>query len=238
MRVEMNQKFKRIMDITMQNQAEPQVKAVFWDIDGTLIDSEELHYQVIADWCTDRGFPLKKEDNDSLLGKSMAEKWEILSATYPIVSDEETFKRECAKRYCDAVAKHLQRDELVAIFRAVAKTSIPQACVSNGDMVVVEANLKVLELAEMVAFCISGDDVKNGKPDPEPYLLAAEKLGLPPANCLVIEDSTVGVAAGVAAGMRVVAWPEENTPKDAYGKADYFVTCNEEFPHHLLSTVE
>lgn len=220
----------------MQNQAEPTVKAVFWDIDGTLIDSEELHYRVIADWCSDLGFPLKKEDNDSLLGKSMVEKWEILSAKYPIVSDETTFKKECAKRYCDAVQKELQRDELVAIFRAIARTSIPQACVSNGDMVVVEANLQVLELTEMVSFCISGDDVKNGKPDPEPYLMAAEKLGLNPADCLVVEDSTVGVAAAVAAGMPVVAWPEENTPQDNYREADYFVTCTEEFPHQLLPT--
>jgi len=218
----------------MQNQTEVAVKAVFWDIDGTLIDSEELHYQVIADWCADLGFPLKKEDNDSLLGKSMVEKWEILSGKYPIESEEVTFKKECAKRYCDAVKKDLQRDELVAIFRAIAKASIPQACVSNGDMVVVKANLKVLELTEMVAFCISGDDVKNGKPDPEPYLMAAEKLGVKPPNCLVVEDSTIGVAAAVAGGMRVVAWPEENTPQDNFLNADYFVTCTEEFPHHLL----
>lgn len=220
----------------MQNQEESTIKAVFWDIDGTLIDSEELHYQVIADWCADLGFPLKKEDNDSLLGKSMVEKWEILSKKYPIDSDEVTFKKECAKRYCGAVKKELQRDEAVAIFRAIAKTSIPQACVSNGDMVVVEANLQVLELTEMVTFCISGDDVKNGKPDPESYLMAAEKLGVKPAACLVVEDSTVGVAAAVAAGMRVVAWPEENTPQDNYAEADFFVTCTKEFPHNLLPT--
>ena len=222
------------MDRTMQNQTESTVKAVFWDIDGTLIDSEELHYQVIADWCADRGFPLKKVDNDSLLGKSMVEKWEVLANKYSLVSDEVTFKKECAERYCNAVKKDLERGELTSIFRAVAKTLIPQACVSNGDMVVVEANLQVLELTEMVAFCVSGDDVKKGKPDPEPYLMAAGKLGLKPADCLVVEDSIVGVAAAVAAGMRVVAWPEENAPRENYKDADYFVTRLEEFPKQLL----
>ena len=210
------------------------VKAVFWDIDGTLIDSEELHYQVIAAWCKDYGFPLKKEDNDALLGKSMVEKWDILSAKYPIQSDESGFKTECARRYCDAVRRELEREELTTIFRAVAKTTIPQACVSNGDMVVVEANLQVLGLADLVSFSISGDDVKKGKPDPEPYLTAARKLGVDPADCLVIEDSIVGVAAGAAAGMQVVAWPEDNIPRTNYISADYFVTCTAEFPTHLL----
>lgn len=218
----------------MEKVNEATVKAVFWDIDGTLIDSEELHYQVIADWCQDYGFPLKKEDNDALLGKSMVEKWEILSLKYPIQSDEIHFKKECAERYCAAVQRDLEREELTTIFRAVAKSSVPQACVSNGDMVVVEANLQVLGLAGLVSFSISGDDVTNGKPDPEPYLAAAEKLGLAPSECLVIEDSTVGVAAGAAAGMQVVAWPEENSPKEKYSKADYFVTCTAEFPSHLL----
>ncbi|MFT5697393.1 MAG: beta-phosphoglucomutase-like phosphatase (HAD superfamily) [Desulforhopalus sp.] len=218
----------------MLSKTDPTIKAVFWDIDGTLIDSEELHYQVIADWCADHGFPLKKDDNDALLGKSMVEKWEILSGKYSLDSDASTFKRECAKRYCTAVSKDLERGELTAIFRAVAKTKIPQACVSNGDMVVVEANLTVMDLSGMVAFNISGDDVKNGKPDPEPYLAAASKLGVLPAQCLVVEDSVVGVAAAVAAGMTVVAWPEENTPHENYREADYFVTCLAEFPRHLL----
>lgn len=218
----------------MQKQTEAKVKAIFWDIDGTLIDSEELHYQVIADWCGDHGSPLKKTDNDALLGKSMVEKWQILSEKYDFGSDEVSFKRECAERYCKAVSKDLERNELTKIFRAVARTSTPQVCVSNGDMVVVKANLQVLGLADMVPFNISGDDVEHGKPNPEPYLMAAARLGVQPADCLVVEDSTVGVAAAVAAGMRVVAWPEENTPRDNYRKADYFVTCPEEFPTHLL----
>lgn len=218
----------------MQNQTESTVKALFWDIDGTLIDSEELHYQVIADWCSDYGFPLKKEDNNALLGKSMFEKWQILSGKYALESDEKTFKKECAERYCRAVSRKLERTELTAIFRAVSHTPIPQVCVSNGDMVVVEANLRVLGLLELVPFNISGDDVDNGKPNPEPYLKAAARLGVQPVECLVVEDSVVGVAAAVAAGMRVVAWPEENTPPDNYREADYFVTCEKEFPRQLL----
>lgn len=218
----------------MKTLDEPPIKAVFWDIDGTLIDSEELHYQVIADWCADGGYPLKKEDNDALLGKSMVEKWEILSTTYPFNSDEAGFKKECADRYCKAVTAELEREELTAIFRSIAEASIPQACVSNGDRVVVEANLRILALLESVIFTISAEDVQNGKPDPEPYLLAAKKLGLQPEECMVVEDSTVGVAAGAAARMKVVAWPEENSPRDNYGLADYFVTRTEEFPSHLL----
>jgi beta-phosphoglucomutase-like phosphatase (HAD superfamily) len=219
----------------MRKESALAIKAIFWDIDGTLIDSEELHYQVIADWCEDYGYPLKKADNDALLGKSMAEKWDILSEKYPLSSNESTFKSECASRYCEAVTAELERGEITSVFRSVAKTSIAQVCVSNGDMVVVEANLKVLGLLDLVEFNISGDDVKKGKPDPEPYLTAAARLGVQPAECLVVEDSVVGVAAGVAAGMTVVAWPEKGSLKDNYLNADYFVTRMEEFPLQLLN---
>lgn len=218
----------------MQQKESREIKAVFWDIDGTLIDSEELHYQVIVDWCKEKGYSLKKEDNDALLGKSNVEKYQILSTIFAFDADLGSFKNAIARRYCDTVTKELQRHEPVAIFREIAKAGIPQACVSNGDMVVVRANLEVLGLSDLVTFGISGDDVQNGKPDPEPYLLAAKKLAVAPVDCLVVEDSLVGVAAGGAAGMTVVAWPEEGARKENYKSVDYFVTTGSEFPRHLL----
>ncbi len=210
------------------------IKAVFWDIDGTLIDSEELHYQVIADWCKGRGYILNKEDNAVLLGKSMAEKWQHLSSIHDFKADAEMFSRECAQMYCDALTTELQRAEPVDIFYQISRKNIPQACVSNGDHVVVVANLKTLNLSQLVKFTISGEDVSNGKPDPEPYLLAADKLGIEPHQCLVVEDSTVGVTSASAAGMIVVAWPEPGTSREGYESADYFATSAADFPWKLF----
>ena len=211
------------------------IEAVFWDIDGTLIDSEELHYEVIADWCRLRGYTLNKQDNELLLGKSMAEKWQHLAKVHEFNSNLESFCQECADIYCEALQEGMARSESIAVFNKIAELGIPQACVSNGDMQVVEANLALLGLREMVRFSISGQDVVNGKPDPEPYLVAAEKLGVSPARCLVVEDSIVGVSAAVKAGMTAVAWPEAGTSRTGYEAAQYFLCSRDEFPWKLLN---
>lgn len=214
------------------------IKAVLWDIDGTLIESEDLHYEVIANWCRSRGYILNKEDNNALLGKSMSEKWHHLSAIYDFDADLGQFCQECADMYCQALRTGMERTESVAVFRQMARRGIPLACVSNGDMQVVEANLLLLGLSEMVLFNISGQDVKNGKPSAEPYLLAAKRLGVDPAKCLAVEDSTVGVCAAAAAGMTVVAWPVEGTSREGYQLAHYFLNSGADFPWELLGPNE
>ena len=212
--------------------AAPRVQAVFWDIDGTLIDTEELHYQVIADWCRDRGFPLTPQANDQLLGKSMAEKWEILSRLFPFDSDEARFRADCARIYEERVHRELERSETVAVFRRIQDLGIPQACVSNGDPQVVTANLKALGLSSAVAFTISGEDVSQGKPAPEPYLLAAQKLGLSPDQCMAVEDSRVGVASAKAAGMVAVGWPAADAEPLEEDMCTHLVTDPGDFPWH------
>lgn len=222
------------MSSTVSPAGNPSIEAAFWDIDGTLIDSEELHYEVIADWCRLRGYILNKEDNKVLLGKSMSEKWQHLSANYGFNADLVEFCQECADMYCQALQIGMERVEPVAVFRQLAERGIPLACVSNGDLQVVEANLALLGLRELVQFNISGQDVENGKPSPEPYLLAAKRLGVDPAKCLAVEDSTVGVQAAAAAGMTVVAWPLAGIPAGGYQAAQYFLRSEADFPWKLL----
>lgn len=213
------------------------IEAVFWDIDGTLIDSEDLHYEVIADWCRQQGYSLNKKDNEILLGKSMREKWQHLSAVHGFSADLEQFCRECADMYCRALQPGMERAETVAIFRQLAKCAVPLACVSNGDLQVVEANLAFLGLSDTVQFNISGEDVLEGKPSPEPYLLAAKRFGLDPAKCLAVEDSSVGVQSAVAAGMTVVAWPVAGTPRqDGYQAAQFLLDSEVGFPWELFGS--
>ncbi|PIE72754.1 MAG: haloacid dehalogenase [Deltaproteobacteria bacterium] len=218
----------------MKDRTLPVIQAVLWDIDGTLIDSEDLHYQVIADWCGEQGFSLTPEDNENLLGKSMNEKWHILRKSHSLSVSLAGFKEDCARRYCKAVSGDLQRKAPLELFRNFARCGIAQACVSNGDRTVVEANLKALEIDGLVSLRISGDDLENGKPDPEPYLRAAQRLGVTADECLVVEDSSVGVTAGLAAGMRVVAWPLEKQTSEGIASAHFTIRDKKDFPLHLL----
>ncbi len=210
------------------------IKAVFWDIDGTLIDTEPLHYAVIRDWCLSRNYALTEEDNGLLLGKSMAEKWEILRKRVPGKDTEESFRQECARDYVRRVESNLERSDAVAVVRRLHKLGVPQATVSNGDREVALGNLRALGLEGIFRFCIAAEDIRSGKPDPEPYLVACSRMGVNPEEGLVIEDSVVGATAGVAAGMTVVVWPEEGERKGFEGA--YRVLENAaEFPWELLA---
>lgn len=210
------------------------IKAIFWDIDGTLIDSESLHYRAIAEWCEGRGCLLTHDDNSQLLGRSMREKWDFLTAEHHFDETFEDFCKDCSQYYCS----HLHRVEIrpgpVQVLKNLATLNLPQACVSNGDSCVVECNLDHLGITEHIAFFISGDDLIHGKPHPEPYLLAAKRFNLPPEACLAVEDSEVGVTSASAAGVITVAWPTESSDTMVFTSADYTVTGFHDFPWMLL----
>lgn len=212
---------------------ERKVRAILWDIDGTLITTEPLHYEVIRDWCRDYGYELTPEANEELVGKSMAEKWDLLESRLSSNADETDFRSECARQYAARLHEKLGRSDTLAVLDRAFELGIPQGCVSNGDRDVIRANLAAIRLTEKVAFAISGEDVARGKPDPEPYLLAAHRLGIDPAQCLAVEDSAVGVASAKAAGMIVLAWPEEGEVSDV-SEADYIIRDRGGFPWELF----
>ena len=100
------------------------------------------------------------------------------------------------------------RDALAQVDRHGARWAI----VSNSDRQFVDANLRAVRLGGPGFISVSRNDVREGKPSPEPYLRAAYLLGANPADCIVVEDSPTGAHAGLAAGMQVVAWAEPHRP--------------------------
>jgi len=211
--------------------ADARPAAVFWDIDGTLITTEGLHYEVIRDWCAARGYELTPAANEELLGKTMPEKWAVLAPRLAPGSTETVFRDDCARDYMARLRPDMMRSGPVAAVRRLHALGVRQAAVSNGEAPVIEANLRVLGLWEMMEFTVCGNDVPHGKPAPDPYLEAARRAGLNPARCMAVEDSPVGVAAAAAAGMHVLAWPEDNTPLPA---ADLVLRDGNDFPWEMF----
>ena len=183
-------------------------KAVFWDIDGTLITTEGLHYEVIRDWCAGHGYTLTEKANDELLGKTMPEKWTILQRRLPAGLAEDDFRADCARAYMEGLRADMMRSGPVAAVKRLHTLGVLQAAVSNGEAPVIEANLRVLGLWELMAFTVCGNDVANGKPAPDPYLEAARRAGFAPDECMAVEDSTVGVTSAASGGLITLAWPE------------------------------
>ncbi len=181
-------------------------RAVAWDIDGTLIDSEPLHHRALLAACRDLGTDLSDLPDQAFRGIHVGDVWKAISPRLPV----EVAQAEWLARINDHYVAH--RDSLVALpgavatIRALATLDVLQVCVSNSSRSVVDANIDALGIADALAFSLSLDDVARGKPDPEPYRRARERLGVAPDEMAAVEDSLSGVRSARAAGLYVVGY--------------------------------
>lgn len=179
-------------------------KAVAWDIDGTLIDSEPLHLAALVTVSARYGLDLSHEPEDRFRGRHMGDVWRALRAFYPGGLSEARWAGEIIDTYIESADALKPIPGALETLRELHARGIPQACVSNSERRVVDANLAALGIADLIAFSISRDDVTAGKPDPEPYREACRRLGLSPRDVLAVEDSDTGAQSAQAAGMAVL----------------------------------
>ncbi len=181
--------------------------AVLFDMDGLLIDSEPLWFEVETDVMARLGGTWTEADQKQLLGSS-------LENSVPYFLDRATVPAAPAEvaewLIGGMVTRVASRGVTVmpgaaALVAEVASAGVPYALVTSSQRRFVDAVLSRTGLRFPVV--VTGSDVTRGKPDPEPYLLAARRLGAEPGRCLVLEDSPTGVAAAEAAGCLVVAVP-------------------------------
>jgi HAD superfamily hydrolase (TIGR01509 family) len=181
--------------------------AVLFDMDGLLIDSEPTWFQAEVDMLAGYGFTLGPEHYPHVLGKpievSTAYLLELTGHPLSAAEFEDGIERAMVERLRDGVPLMPGAKELLVALEAAG---MPLGLVSASSRRIIEACLPVIG-ADHFRVTVSGDDVEHGKPNPDPYLRAAELLGVEPEWCAVLEDSPTGTAAGHAAGCRVVAVP-------------------------------
>ncbi|MBK1663037.1 HAD family hydrolase [Rhodospirillum rubrum] len=176
-------------------------KAIAWDIDGTLIDSEPTHLRALITVSAAHGVDLTTGPADRFLGVHMADVWTLLRPQYTGGLTYERWLAEIIACYGDDRATLAPMPGALDTVAAFAAAGIPQACVSNSLREIVDANLAVLGIAPDLAFSLSFEDVPAGKPDPAPYRLAARRFGVDPASVWAIEDSLTGARSALDAGL-------------------------------------
>lgn len=205
-------------------------KAVYWDMDGTLIDSEPLHEQAMAAVLTSLGITPPADLHDSIIGISALPIYERLRDTLGLrLSFDDWIVRKYVY-YMEHIGRLAPRAGAVEIFRDLRAFGVPQAVVSNSDRLIVEANMRVIGIDKPGMKSVTRNDVRLGKPDPEPYLRAAWLTGIDPAESFVVEDTVTGSLAGLAAGMRTLFWPQQPMSPPA---GAILVTSVEDLKKHL-----
>jgi len=183
-------------------------KAVFWDMDGTLVDSEPLHTEALEAGMRSFGLTAPPDLHDRVLGKTALQVYGFVCQEFGItVPFAEWIARKYAY-YLPRAPTLRPRPGAIEIWRELETLGVPQAVVSNSDRMVVDANLSAVGLTGHGMRSIARNDVRQGKPDPEPFLRAAWLVGVEPRHCAAIDDSVPGISAGVAAGMLALFWPQ------------------------------
>jgi HAD superfamily hydrolase (TIGR01509 family) len=197
-------------------EAEVTLRAIAWDIDGTLVDSEPLHHRVLVGSGLRWGVDLTDVPENLFRGVHMHDVWTALRPRFPADLRLEDWIAALEEDYAREAGGLLALPGAMEAVRAFADSGLAQVCVSNSSRRVVDANLVALGVAPYIDFSISLDDVEHGKPAPEPYRRACERLGLAPDSVLAVEDSATGLRSARAAGLRSAAYaPNGHVPGDA-----------------------
>ncbi len=179
--------------------------AVLWDLDGTIVDTEPLWMGAETELAVSYGRTWRDEDAFDLIGSDLLTAGAILKSKLGI---DDMTPRQIVDYLIARVVAGLQgeitwRPGAVELIRSLADESVPQALVTMSWHEIADPFGKLLPFDTVV----SGDQLERGKPHPDPYLLAAERLGVDPADCLAVEDSPTGAASASAAGCRVLTVP-------------------------------
>ncbi len=197
--------------------------AILLDLDGTLIDAEPVHAEGIAKVFAEHDLELGEHDRAFVIGHAWQEIHRELRVQERLGLDVEALKERviAAKERMFAAGRTIPVNEGASeLVRTAVALSIPTVIVSGSSRREIEHALPHLGIGDLLEFYMGCEDYARGKPAPDCFLGAAERLGVSPARTLVFEDSEAGIAAGLAAGMRVLATSSCNPPEGAPGHQD------------------
>ena len=194
------------------------IQAFIFDLDGVLTDTSEFHFQAWKRLADQLWVPFSRKDNEALRGVSRLESLQTLLRDRPIDETLAESLMDCKNRYYLELLTGITPEnllpgatDLLTELRARGFRCAIASASKNAPMV-----LSKLGIVDMVDTVVDGNAPARSKPEPDLFLLAAERLGLPPDVCVVVEDAAAGIEAAQRAGMRAVALG----PRERFTQAD------------------
>jgi HAD superfamily hydrolase (TIGR01509 family) len=195
----------------------PFIRAVVFDLDGLLVNSEDLYEQVTEILLRRRGKTYDAALREQMMGRPAADAIRLMIDCHSLPDSPADLIRECNK-----VLESLMSNSLAPmpgvndLLHELRDAQFPLAVATSGTSEYAERVLTRLELKQFFRFVLTAEDVRRGKPHPEVYQLAAGRLETLPRQMMVLEDSANGCRAAVAAGAFTVAVPNRHTQQHSF----------------------
>lgn len=198
------------------------IKAVLFDMDGLMIDSEPLHLMAFNRILDKYGKNLTEEENtkryigvsDIDAAKDMVVRFDLPISAKRLTKDKQEEYRKLFRTQLVA------QPSLIELLNDLKKNSYKTAIASSSTLEEIRMVVEGLKMSSLIDMICSAEEVENGKPAPDVYLLAAKRLNVDSSECLVLEDTPKGVQAGKAAGMNIFAVPSQYTKGQDFRLAD------------------
>jgi HAD superfamily hydrolase (TIGR01509 family) len=213
-------------------------RAVLLDLDGTLVNSEAQNAESVARVLAARGRPLSDEEREFVIGHGWSEIHHHLVTNGGVDLSLDELMHAAAherERIVEEEGLHVLPGAVDLVQRVT--TQYAATVVSGSSRGEVEMTLRALGVLDRFPWFLGAEDTARGKPFPDGYLLAARRLTVQPADCLVIEDSHAGIRAGRAAGMTVVAVRAGNFAGQPQEDAHLVVETLEELSDSVLEKI-
>lgn len=192
----------------MTDHSLPPIRAAVFDLDGLLVNTEDLYQHVGSELLRRRGRTFEPDLLDAMVGRPPAVSLAIMIAWHGLTDTVEALAAETSQIFSGLLDERLEpMPGAVSLVEGLAARGLPRAVATSSGPAFAHDVLGRVGLRDRFAFVLTSADVVNGKPDPEIYLAAADRLGVEPAAMLVFEDSHNGCRAAVASGAVVVAVP-------------------------------
>lgn len=196
-------------------------RAIIFDMDGVLIDSEPLHQLAEKKLLKTFGVEVDTEELLQYMGRSTQKLLNDFIEAYHLDVNYSTLLEKHKANLIDIFSMQVQTIKGIPEFITVLESyDIPCALASSSNLQLIQTVLNHFSWQERFTQVVSGEEIIHGKPAPDIFLETAKRLAIPPNNCIVIEDSNAGVRAGKAAGMRTIGFHSPNSHHQDISMAD------------------
>jgi HAD superfamily hydrolase (TIGR01509 family) len=198
------------------------MEAIIFDLDGLMIDSEPMAHQAWSRVLQDYGYRLDNQTFGRMIGLRLEDSSRMVKAAFDMdASPEELANLE--QNYMNQIMSQgiPTMPGLMILLNEIEQRALPWAVATSSTRSYAVRVLEQLGLGKSLQALAAGNEVKNGKPAPDVYILAAERMTANPVRCLALEDSVPGIQSAKAAGMRAVAVPNGETSPMEFDDADF-----------------